>query len=190
MSDYIVVISGLPRSGTSMIMKMIESGGMEIVTDNVRRPDIDNPEGYYELEKVKEFKKDSTWLRSLHGKAVKIISMLLYRLPSDQNYKVIFVQRDMREILSSQKKMLKRLGEPFDQVPDTTLARKFEIHLAKIADWIKKRKNIECLYVNYRQIVEDPLTNAKRIKDFLQCPLDIEAMASAVDPSLYRNRRS
>ncbi|MCP4682528.1 MAG: sulfotransferase family protein [Desulfobacterales bacterium] len=188
MNDYITVVSGLPRSGTSMMMKMLEASGMEVVTDHVRKADQDNPKGYYEFEKVKDLKKDAGWMTNLNGKVIKIISMLLYYLPLDQRYKIIFVRRNLREILASQKKMLERRGQPLDDVPDSSMARKFEDHLGKISDWLKDKKNIECLYINYSEVIKDPVTSAGKVRGFLQMPLDVEAMAVAVDPNLYRNR--
>src|SRR5687768_8758894 len=112
----IVVVSGLPRSGTSMAMKMLEAGGLSVVTDGLRTPDEDNPKGYYEDERVKRLHKepDKTWLHEARGKVVKIISFLLKSLPPDHNYKVVLMQRNLREIVASQNKMLARLGKPND----------------------------------------------------------------------------
>jgi hypothetical protein len=188
MKRALIIVSGLPRSGTSMLMKMLEAGGVEIVTDNLRKPDHDNPKGYYEYEKVKQLQKDSAWLYTMHGKAIKVISFLLYHLPVSLPYKVLFMQRNMQEILTSQKKMLDRLGQQNDTVSDSALAQKFETHLQKITKWITTQKNMDCLSVNYNKILEDPATGASEIQHFLQQPLNIENMVSAVDPSLYRNR--
>src|SRR5687768_1736541 len=109
--DVITVVSGLPRSGTSMMMKMLEAGGLEPVVDHVRKPDEDNPKGYYEFERVKALENDREWLPEAKGKFVKVISMLLRHLPADHRFKVIFMQRNMPEVLASQKKMLVRRGE-------------------------------------------------------------------------------
>ncbi len=188
MNDYIIVVSGLPRSGTSMMMKMLETSGLEVVVDHARKADQDNPNGYYEFEKVKDLKNDAGWLTDLNGKVIKIISMLLYYLPLDQRYKIIFVKRNLSEILASQKKMLERLGQPLDDVPDSTMARKFEDHLGKIGGWLKDKQNIECLDVKYSDVIKDPERIAGIIQEFLQMPLNPEAMALAVDPNLYRNR--
>jgi hypothetical protein len=188
MNNSIIIVSGLPRSGTSMIMKMLQMGGVEIITDNLRKPDIDNPEGYYEYEKVKCLERDSTWLQNMEGKAIKVISMLLYHLPGNMNYKIIFVQRRMQEILDSQRKMLERLGRNQDGIDDAVLAQKFNNHLEKIASWIKDQKNIKCLYINYSQVLKDPLKYSILIHGFLDRPLDVKAMAAVADQTLYRNR--
>lgn len=188
MSQPIVIVSGLPRSGTSMLMKMLAAGGVPIVTDNIRQPDRDNPRGYYEYEKVKHLQKDSTWVHTMRGKAIKVISFLLYHLPVNLHYKVLFVQRDMQEILVSQKKMLDRLGQQTNSVDERVLAQKFETHLQKVKEWLNAQQNMECFYVNYHAIVKEPLRGAQEIQRFLQVPLRVEEMAAVVDPSLYRSR--
>lgn len=190
MGKSIVIVSGLPRSGTSMLMKMLEAGGIEIVTDNLRKADPDNPKGYYEYEKVKYLQKDSSWVHTMQGKAIKVISFLLYSLPMNLSYKIIFVRRDMQEILASQKKMLDRLGENANTVSDEVIAQKFETHSQKVTKWIAGRKNIECVYLNYTDILGNPIQGAEEIQRFLQEPLNIEKMGAAVDPALYRNRKN
>ena len=188
MKDFIAIVSGLPRSGTSMMMRMLDSGGMEVVTDNIRKPDQDNPAGYYEFEKVKKIKDDSTWLDSIYGKVVKMVSMLLYSLPSDKPYKVIFMKRDMTEILISQKIMLERKRAK-DAKSDEEMAGCFIKHLNEIEKWLGEQTNMNVLYVNYNDIVENPVKNARIVNEFLECNLNIEKMAEAVDKSLYRNRK-
>src|SRR5512139_2049136 len=108
--EPVIIVSGLPRSGTSMLMKMLEAGGVPLVTDGVRTPDEDNPKGYYEVERVKDLanEQDKTWLRQSKGKGLKVISYLLKSLPADVNYKVVFIRREIEEVLASQKKMLDR----------------------------------------------------------------------------------
>jgi hypothetical protein len=188
MKDFIAIVSGLPRSGTSMMMRMLDSGGMEVVVDNIRKPDQDNPAGYYEFEKVKKTKDDSTYLDSIYGKVVKMVSMLLYSLPSDKPYKVIFMKRDMTEILISQKIMLERKRAK-DAKSDEEMAGCFIKHLNEIEKWLGEQTNINVLYVNYNDIVENPVKNAQLVNEFLECNLNIEKMAEAVDKSLYRNRK-
>jgi hypothetical protein len=188
MKDFIAIVSGLPRSGTSMMMRMLDSGGMEVVTDNIRKPDQDNPAGYYEFEKVKKIKDDSIWLDSIYGKVVKMVSMLLYSLPSDKPYKVIFMKRDMTEILISQKIMLERKRAK-DAKSDEEMAGCFIKHLNEIEKWLGEQTNMNVLYVNYNDIVENPVKNARLVNEFLECNLNIEKMAEAVDKSLYRNRK-
>ena len=110
MDQEIIVVSGLPRSGTSLMMQMLAAGGVEVVTDHVRTADTDNPRGYYEFELVKKIKQDASWLPEARGKAVKMVSQLLYDLPAGEKYRIIFLERDLDEVLVSQEKMLERLG--------------------------------------------------------------------------------
>jgi hypothetical protein len=188
-SHTITIVSGLPRSGTSMMMRMLEAGGMQILTDNIRIADEDNPRGYYELERVKQIEEDSTWLEDARGKAVKMIAALLKHLPQDYKYKVIFVQRNVDEVLASQRQMLIRRGEPTDAISDERLAALFHKHVQRIRAWIAAQPNMEVLYVNYRDILSDALGQAGEINRFLGSALDVEEMANAVDHSLYRQRR-
>jgi hypothetical protein len=189
MQETITIVSGLPRSGTSMVMRMLEAGGMDIVVDHVRKPDEDNPVGYFEFEKVKKIKKDASWLNAIKGKAIKVISKLLYDLPSKYQYKVIFMTRNMDEMLKSQRKMLERRGVA-DDSNDEEMARFFQEHLADIEGWLRDRTYIQVLYVDYNDAVSDALESAQRINEFLGHTLDVEKMVMAVDKSLYRNRRS
>ena len=112
MDSEIIIVSGLPRCGTSLMMQMLVQGGFEAVTDHIRAADTDNPRGYYELEKVKKLKEDASWLPETRGKVVKMVSQLLFDLPAGERYRVIFMQRDLDEMLASQEKMLERLNRP------------------------------------------------------------------------------
>src|SRR5262245_57688671 len=112
MDTDIIVVSGLPRSGTSLMMQMLDNGGIAVVTDNFRTADTDNPRGYYEYEKVKKIKQDASWLPGTRGKAFKMVSQLLYDLPPEEQYRILFMERDLEEMLLSQEKMLERLGRP------------------------------------------------------------------------------
>ena len=185
---FITIVSGLPRSGTSMMMKMLEAGGMEILTDNLRTADEDNPKGYYEFEVVKELEENQEWLPGAQGKVVKIISQLLKPLPRDYEYKVIFMRRKMAEILASQKQMLVRRGEPTDAVSDKTLAELFQKHLSQIEAWLAEQPNFEVLYIHYSEALDKPAEAAEQIKEFLGGKLDVEKMNSVVDKSLHRQR--
>lgn len=185
----VVVVSGLPRSGTSMMMKMLQAGGMTVVTDELREADADNPKGYYELERVKQLDKgDTAWVADAQGKVVKVISALLEHLPRDYTYKVIFLHRQMDEILASQKRMLERRGEPTDRISDEELAGLFAKHLQKVEAWLQAQPNFSVLYVDYNQILADPRPDVRRVSHFLGLDLDEDGMAGAVDPALYRNR--
>ncbi|HCL28864.1 MAG TPA: sulfotransferase family protein, partial [Candidatus Latescibacteria bacterium] len=146
-----ILVSGLPRSGTSMIMQMLEAGGVEILCDGERAADEDNPKGYYELEAVKGTKDDPSWLDGARGKAVKLISQLLYDLPEGTPCKVIFLRREMGEILASQRKMLERRGGGGAEggggsdVEDAEMSRIFETHLTEVLAWAKQRVGLELL---------------------------------------------
>ena len=189
MKPFLIVVSGLPRSGTSMMMRMLEAGGVNLVVDNVRDADDDNPKGYYEDERIKNLKEDNSWLKNLDDKAVKIISLLLYHLPKTKEYKIIFMLRDMKEILLAQKRMLQRQNDKTNDIDDEILSDKFNDHLKKIKKWIKQQDHIECLYVDYHDVIKQPLKNAERVRHFLNKDLNVALMAQAVDEKLYRNRR-
>ncbi|MHC4267335.1 MAG: sulfotransferase domain-containing protein [Planctomycetota bacterium] len=188
MDNTITIVSGLPRSGTSMMMKILEAGGMEIVTDNTRKANEDNPLGYYEYEKVKEIKEDNSWLKETRGKAFKMISQLLYDLPSNENYKVIFMQRNMNEILASQEKMLERRGNKKDEISDEKMGEFFNKHLSKIMEWLDERKYMDVLYINYNDILGNPGEQIIILNHFLNDKLDAGKAVNAIDKSLYRNR--
>jgi hypothetical protein len=188
MERKIVVVSGLPRSGTSLMMQMLDRGGVQIVTDHVRTADTDNPRGYYEFEPVKHLKEDASWLPDARGKAVKMVSQLLYELPASEKYLVIFMERDLEEMLISQEKMLARLNRP--SAPREEIKRAFVSHLERLRHWLARRRNFELLYVNFRDLVERPAGEAARVGTFLGGLADADAMAHAVDPSLYRNRKT
>jgi hypothetical protein len=182
----IVVVSGLPRSGTSLMMQMLDRGGLGVVTDHIRTADTDNPKGYYEFERVKKIKSDKAWLPDARGKVVKMISMLLYDLPPSESYRVVFMERELEEVLDSQEKMLARLGNP--SAPRDQVAKNFKLHLAKLKSWLASQKNIGLLYVSYNDLMQEPAAIAAQVNEFLGGQLDVEEMTGAVDPALYRNR--
>jgi hypothetical protein len=189
--QIVTVVSGLPRSGTSMMMRMLEAGGIPPLTDELREADKDNPKGYYEFERVKKLDEgDTDWVEEAQGKSVKVISALLKHLPPGYTYKMIFMRRKMEEILSSQRQMLIRRGEPTDSVSDEELMELFRKHLAQIQAWIDSQPNVEVIYVSYNDVMEAPLEQAQRINHFLGDTLDVESMVSVVDQALYRQRES
>ena len=171
-----------------MMMKMLEAGGIKTVVDNIRQSDEDNPRGYYEFEKVKKIDKDASWLGETRGKVFKMVSMLLYHLPADYRYKIVFMKRSMEEMLASQKKMLERKGIQPKQT-DEQISRLYADHLKDIEKWLQNRGNIEVLYVNYNEVLGDPASNARRVHEFLGDPLDEDEMVRVIDPSLYRQRK-
>jgi len=185
----ITIVSGLPRSGTSMMMKMLIAGGMEALTDNRRIADEDNPKGYLEFEKVKQLEKDSSWLQDGRGKAIKIVSTFLKHLPLDYNYQIIFMRRKIEEVLASQKQMLIRRGEPIERVSDEKMAGIFQRHLKDIELWLTTQPNIRTLYINYNEAIDNPVSSILMVNRFLGAELDIEAMVSVANKGLYRQRR-
>jgi LPS sulfotransferase NodH len=184
----ITVVSGLPRSGTSMMMKVLEAGGMQIYTDNLRVADEDNPKGYYELEQVKALKDgDVTWVKEAPGKVVKVISSLLKYLPSAYKYKIVFMRREIAEILASQKQMLIRRGEP-SEGDDQKMAEIFQEHLKRVRVWLANRPNMEVLYVDYNTLMADPIPEIKTVAEFLGLGDHLEAMLAVPDKKLYRQK--
>jgi hypothetical protein len=189
--EPVVVVSGLPRSGTSMLMKMLEAGGLPLVTDGVRAADEDNPKGYYEVERVKDLAReaDKGWLAGARGRGVKVISYLLKSLPPTFNYRVVFIRRDLEEVLASQRKMLARRGETEDTPPERMRAL-FEDDLWRASYQLRRRPEFDTIELHYSAVLARPLEEAQRLAAFLGGGLDAEAMAAAVDPQLYRNRAS
>lgn len=185
----IVVVSGLPRSGTSMAMKMLEAGGVPILADGIRVADVSNPKGYYEFEPVKELDKggEVAWLDDARGKAVKIISFLLTYLPERYDYKVIFMRRELDEAIASQNAMLRHRGEPLGS-DDQRMRALYDDHLKKVARLMSSRSCFSTLNVDYAAVVDQPRGAAAEIRRFLDLPLDVEQMAAVADRTLYRNR--
>ena len=184
----VVIVSGLPRSGTSMMMKMLTEGGLSAVVDSLRQADEDNPNGYFEIESSKALKDgDKKWLYDAQGKVVKVISYLLEFLPDDLTYDVIFMEREISEVLASQHKMLQRRNET-SALSDAEMEAQFRDHLRAVKYWSARKANMRILYVKYSQMVESPETLCKSIVDFLEVPLDLKAMQAVPSQSLYRNR--
>lgn len=189
-NEEIILVSGLPRSGTSMMMKMIEAGGVPVMIDNIRVADTDNPKGYYELERVKQLDKggDKEWIGDAQGKVVKVISALLAHLSGNYQYRVVFMNRRIEEVIKSQGRMLEHRGEDANKVDDETLRGLLQKHASDTKVWISKQSNFEMLEVDYNALVKDPLTHIPAVNSFLGGNLDERAMAEIVDPDLYRNR--
>ncbi len=188
MESEIIIVSGLPRSGTSLMMQMLACGGVETVTDNVRTADTDNPRGYYELEKVKKIKEDASWLPETRGKSFKMVSQLLFDLPPNERYRIIFMERDLDEMVTSQETMLQRRARP--AAPREDIKRAFEKHLERLHEWLAQQTHMAVLFVKYSELIKNPDEQARRVSEFLAGKADVKAMVAAVDPSLYRNRSS
>ncbi|MCP4204534.1 MAG: sulfotransferase [bacterium] len=185
----IVVVSGLPRSGTSMAMKMLEAGGLPLVQDGIRTADEDNPKGYYEDERVKNLHgmEDKNWLKNSRGKGIKIISNLLRSLPGSNNYKVLFIRRNISEVLASQAKMLDRRGEN-SATDDERMAELFASDVWRAQYLLRRQPHFEWIEVGYSEVLAYPEVEARRMKDFLGLDLAVDKMVEVVDPNLYRNR--
>lgn len=187
--NNIIVVSGLPRSGTSMMMQMLEAGGLEILTDHQREADINNPNGYYEFERVKKLPEgDFEWLNEAHGKVVKIISTLLVHLPQTHTYTVIFMRRNIQEILRSQKAMLEKRGKTTSGATDEDLAALYEYHLEKTFKWLNTQPNIAVGFVNYNDLLKDATRSLLKINTLTGGPLEVSKMSEIIDNRLYRQR--
>jgi hypothetical protein len=189
--DPVIVVSGLPRSGTSMLMKMLVAGGVPVITDNMRSSDEDNPGGYYEHERVKDLanENDKRWLRAGRGKSIKVISHLLESLPDDNYYRVILMRRDLNEILASQNIMLERRAEE-NPIEDEKAREHYSKHLITTKVYVRRKPNFELLEMHYSKVLADPVASASQLNDFLGVSLDVDAMAAVVNPELYRNRNN
>lgn len=186
--DFIVVVSGLPRSGTSAMMQMLAAGGMPLLTDGRRQPDADNPAGYFELEAVKAIARDPSFLDAAAGKAVKIVHALLTHLPPSRDYRVIVMSRDLDEVLMSQRKMLDRHGRAGAALTEAQLKAIYAGQLRQVRRWLTDRADrIRTLDVDYAAMTSDPPATARAVNAFLGGHLDEHAMARAIDPALRRN---
>ena len=171
-----------------MMMRMLKEGGIETLTDDIREADEDNLRGYYEFEKVKQLHKDASWIKESEGKAVKVVSSLLKNLPPEHEYRVIFMERNIDEVLASQRKMMERRGEQDDDVPDELMSRLFEQHLQEVRNWLDSQPNLDTLYVSYNETLKTPQPTVDAVNSFLGGGLDTDGMTRVVDPDLYRQR--
>ena len=185
--EIITVVSGLPRSGTSMMMQMLRAGGLTCLTDELREADISNPKGYFEFEKVKGLRADNSWLPEAKGKVIKIISHLLSCLPPELNYKIIFMERDLDEVLASQRKMLVNQGQGEENLSDERLGQIFAQQLRQVRKMLADRQ-ISTLFLGYKDVLEDPVEVSTQLQAFLGNNLDQQAMRDVVDHNLYRQR--
>lgn len=185
----VVVVSGLPRSGTSMAMKMLDAGGVELVTDNERTADVDNPKGYFEDERVKNLAEveDTSWVIDARGKGIKVVSSLLQYLPRELNYQLLFMRRHLHEVVASQNKMLERRGESSD-TSDERMLELYQSHLRRVSALLRHAPHFRWIDLQYTEVLESPREEAERIRAFLGRNLDVERMAAVVDERLYRNR--
>jgi Sulfotransferase domain len=186
--DWVTIVSGLPRSGTSMMMQLLEAGGLPVLTDQTRRPDEDNPKGYYELEAVKQVREDAAWLDDAQGKVVKMVYRLLYDLPPDRQYRVVFMKRDLEEVIASQDEMLNRLGTKSKDIDAGQLSEIYRRQLGEIEEWLEEQPNFHFVSVRYKDVLVNPERVVREINAFLDNTLDEAAMLEVPDPNLYRQR--
>ncbi len=187
MRPYITIVSGLPRSGTSMMMRMLEAGGIPALTDELRTPDEDNPNGYYEFEDVKSIDSNADWLDDAPGCSVKMVYSLLKHLPADRNYRIVFMRREVSEILQSQKKMLERSGIETD-ISDATMKALFERELRQFYTWLPSQSHLNLINISYNELLSRPQSTIALINNHFDETLDVHAMNAMVDQSLYRHR--
>jgi hypothetical protein len=189
-AHHVIVVSGLPRSGTSLMMSMLAAGGVPVLTDQHRRADEDNPQGYFEFERVKRLERgDVGWLAAAKGKAVKVISALLPFLPPNYSYRVLFMERPLPEILASQRAMLvRRQTSDLDHNDDGEMTLVLGHHLEETRHWLTTQPNMQTLPVPYHQLVDDAPRLIEGIGHFLHLPLDTARMTTVIEPALYRNR--
>lgn len=186
--DYITVVSGIPRSGTSLMMRMLEAGGIPALTDQIRQGDAHNPRGYYEYEPVKRLGENSLWIESARGKGIKIIYRLLCHLPPSFEYRVIFMERDLREVFASQSDMLRSRGVQGAEQNQDRLIAAFAAEVEEVRRWLAVQPNVQTLFASYNEIVRDPAQLTDEVSRFLGGDLDTSAMARVVEPQLYRHR--
>ncbi len=188
-SDVITIVSGLPRSGTSMMMRMIEAGGTPSLVDNIRVADEDNPRGYYEFEPVKKTKEDASWLERAGGKVVKMVHLLLLDLPLDREYRVVFMRRAMDEVIRSQNVMLERHGKGGGSLEDDRVKQIFAAQLKQVQDYLQSHLNFHVLEITYNEVLAEPAPAVAAINEFLGGEMNTAAMLEVVEPSLYRQRQ-
>lgn len=186
---FVNIVSGLPRSGTSLMMKMLEAGGIDVLVDNIREADVDNPKGYYEYERVKKLPEDTQWLPLAKGKVVKVLAELIKHLPEGYNYRIVFMMRDLDEIIDSQRKMIIRRGEDPDAVPDQEMRILLRTYLKNLKIHVRKQDNMEACFISYNDLMSDPEMSIDEINDLFNGELDKKAMHRSIDTDLYRNRK-
>jgi len=184
----VIIVSGLPRSGTSMMMKMLAEGGLPVVTDSLRQADKDNPNGYFEIEQSKRLKDGKKkWVYAASGKAVKVVSYFLEYLPDGLTYDVIFMERKIAEVLDSQKKMLHHRNE-HSSISDDEMTIQLQQHLKAVRYWVARKPNMRVIYIDYSEMVKAPQPLCTSLVEFLEISLNVRAMQTVPTRSLYRNR--
>ncbi len=187
--DWVTVVSGIPRSGTSLMMQMLDAGGIPALTDGKRPADTHNPHGYFEYEPVKRLATDASWMGTARGKSLKVIYRLLRLLPAGIPYRLVLMQRDLHEVFDSQRDMLRDRGDDAAGQAGDRLIAALAAELEETRAWLARQANIKVLELPYADVIAQPAVQARALSTFLGGDLDEDAMAAAVDPSLYRHRR-
>jgi hypothetical protein len=186
---FATIVSGVPRSGTSLMMQMLAAGGMPLLVDHTRQPSVDNPAGFFEYAPVKASARDISWFVDACGRGVKVIYSLLAHLPPEGEIRLLLMDRDLHEVMDSQRAMLERAGTPSDPSLDLRLSQIFGRQLADARAWAARRPYTTLLSVAHSELIDDPGPIVADIDSFLGGGLDRPAMAACIDPSLYRSRR-
>jgi len=187
--DFVTVVSGLPRSGTSLAMQMLRAGGMVVLADETRPADVDNPAGYFEYAPVLRTEHDASWVAEARGKAVKVIYALLRQLPREFSYRVLWMRRDLEEVIVSQEAMLARRGAaPEGGLSHERLAGVFAAQLCETEAWLAQQPSFQVLVVDHATLIADPYRAARSVDAFLGPGLDVAKMATCVEPALHRRR--
>ncbi len=189
-NKYIIVVSGLPRSGTSLMMQLLQAAGIPVLIDDHRPPDENNPKGYFEFEAVKSLATDASWLPLTKGKAVKIISHLLPYLPEQFQYKIIFMNRDLKEIIRSQNKMLDRFGKAKGELSEAKLAERYALHLHQVHQWLKQRPDITFADISFNHLIQSPEKEWSKVQRLLNLPAFSREVFQVIKPELYRTKNT
>ena len=184
----ITIVSGLPRSGTSLMMRMLVAGGFPALTDEMRTADEDNPGGYFEWERIKQLPQQPELMKEAEGKVAKVVSQLLFSLPDSHDYQIIFMQRPLAEVLASQAEMMRRRKTSGPALPQAAMSAALAAHLNQVRSWLGDKANLSLCYVEYHQLLFEPLRASQAVREFVKRPLDVAAMSRQVDQSLYRQR--
>jgi hypothetical protein len=170
------------------MMQMLAAGGMPILSDGERAADVDNPRGYYEWERIKQLPQDPTCIDEADGRAVKVISQLLFALPADRSYQIIFMERPLSEVVASQAEMIRRRGTLGAALSQAALIAGLQAHLNQVNAWLRRKHDIPICRLQYHQVLRDPPGTSETVQQFLQRELQIESMAQQIDHTLYRHR--
>ncbi len=183
--EIITIVTGLPRSGTSLMMQILNKSELDIFSDGIRQKDISNPEGYYELEAVKGIVRDNSFLKNALGKVVKIVAPLPIYMDKSLSYRVIFMRREIDEVLKSQEKMLNK-----DQVSEREKFRTiYEMHLKKTYSFFYAN-NISFIDIQHKALLYDSENEIMKIKEFLNLKSPVQDLVSAIKLELHRNKLS